>query len=237
METGNDIRSATGPKIPPIQKWRVRIEGTIYGPYSRTEVETYLAEGRLNPSTEVYDASSGSWHPLSGFGPLQDLVAGPHDAKLSATAQAAVARQESEADHWVFAGFWIRAAALLIDSVIMAIGGGVLGAFLGYGLATAGAPEAIEPVANLAGFLIGLLYTSLMHSGPWQATLGKRAVGIRVIRRDGYPVGLGLAIGRYFATILSAFIFCIGYAMAGWTREKRALHDMICSTRVIYGRA
>ncbi|MCK5931848.1 MAG: RDD family protein [Fulvimarina manganoxydans] len=236
MENGNDIRSASGPKIPPVQKWRVRIDGTVYGPYSRPEIETYLAEGRLDPSTEIYDASTGTWQPISAFGPLKDLITGTRGADGFGGPNAEVSRDFSEEGHWVFAGFWIRAAALLIDSVIMAIGGGVLGAFVGYGLAAAGSPDSIEPIANLVGFAIGLLYTALMHSGPWQATLGKRAVGIRVIRRDGYPVGFGLAVGRYFATILSAFIFCIGYAMAGWTREKRALHDMICSTRVIYGR-
>jgi uncharacterized RDD family membrane protein YckC len=36
---------------------------------------------------------------------------------------------------------------------------------------------------------------------------------------------------------VSALLFYIGFMMAGWTNQKRALHDMICDTRVIYGRA
>jgi uncharacterized RDD family membrane protein YckC len=54
-----------------------------------------------------------------------------------------------------------------------------------------------------------------------------------VVRPDGRPVDLGRAFGRYFAKILSAFILLIGYIIAGFDSEKRALHDMICDTRVI----
>jgi uncharacterized RDD family membrane protein YckC len=44
-----------------------------------------------------------------------------------------------------------------------------------------------------------------------------------------------LAVGRYFAHMLSAFTLYIGYMMAGWDEEKRALHDRICDTRVVTG--
>jgi uncharacterized RDD family membrane protein YckC len=40
-------------------------------------------------------------------------------------------------------------------------------------------------------------------------------------------------LGRHFAKILSGIILYIGYLMAFWDDEKRALHDRICSTRVI----
>ena len=41
------------------------------------------------------------------------------------------------------------------------------------------------------------------------------------------------AIGRYFAAMLSSLILCIGYLLIAFDAEKRALHDMICDTRVI----
>jgi uncharacterized RDD family membrane protein YckC len=44
---------------------------------------------------------------------------------------------------------------------------------------------------------------------------------------------LGRAVGRYFAKIVSGIILMIGYIMAGFDSEKRALHDMMCDTRVI----
>jgi uncharacterized RDD family membrane protein YckC len=41
------------------------------------------------------------------------------------------------------------------------------------------------------------------------------------------------AFGRYFAKMLSWFTLAIGFIIAGFDVEKRALHDYICSTRVI----
>jgi uncharacterized RDD family membrane protein YckC len=65
------------------------------------------------------------------------------------------------------------------------------------------------------------------------ATPGKMALGLKVVRPDGGPVGLGRAFGRYFAKFLSMIILGIGYIMVGFDSEKRGLHDMICGTRVV----
>jgi uncharacterized RDD family membrane protein YckC len=59
------------------------------------------------------------------------------------------------------------------------------------------------------------------------------ALDLKVVRSDGGPVSLGRAVGRYFAKILSGVILLIGYIMAGFDAQKRALHDMLCDTRVI----
>ena len=66
------------------------------------------------------------------------------------------------------------------------------------------------------------------------ATPGKMALGLRVVTADGGPISVGLAIGRYFAMYLSGLTLMIGYIMAGFDSQKRALHDYICGTRVIY---
>ncbi len=68
------------------------------------------------------------------------------------------------------------------------------------------------------------------------ATPGKMALGLKVIRADGGPISAGLAVGRYFAKILSGMILWIGFIIAGFDSEKRALHDHICGTRVVYTR-
>jgi uncharacterized RDD family membrane protein YckC len=54
-----------------------------------------------------------------------------------------------------------------------------------------------------------------------------------VVRPDGGPVHLGRAVGRYFAKWLSSLTLCIGYIIAGFDAEKRAMHDMIVDTRVV----
>jgi uncharacterized RDD family membrane protein YckC len=67
----------------------------------------------------------------------------------------------------------------------------------------------------------------------WDATPGKMALGLKLVRSDGERLSAGRIIGRYFSEWLSAIILCIGYIMVAFDEEKRALHDRICDTRVI----
>jgi uncharacterized RDD family membrane protein YckC len=68
------------------------------------------------------------------------------------------------------------------------------------------------------------------------ATLGKMALGLKVIRTDGGPISVGLAVGRFFAAYLSGIILAIGYIIAAFDPQKRSLHDRICNTYVIYAK-
>jgi len=56
---------------------------------------------------------------------------------------------------------------------------------------------------------------------------------IKVVTPDGGRISYARATGRHFAKILSGIICYIGYLMAFWDDEKRALHDRMCGTRVI----
>ena len=81
-------------------------------------------------------------------------------------------------------------------------------------------------------FALGIAYPTFFL-GKYGATPGKMAAGIKVVRPDGEPITYMRAFGRYFADLLSGFIFGIGFIMAAFDDEKRALHDRICDTRVI----
>jgi uncharacterized RDD family membrane protein YckC len=63
------------------------------------------------------------------------------------------------------------------------------------------------------------------------------ALGLKVTGANGSPVSAGLAAGRYFARILSWLTLCIGFIIAAFDSEKRALHDHICGTRVVHARS
>ena len=68
------------------------------------------------------------------------------------------------------------------------------------------------------------------------------ALGIKVVDERGRRIGFGRASGRYLGKIVSGALFGIGYLIAAWTERKRALHDMIADTCVVfdaveYGRA
>ena len=81
--------------------------------------------------------------------------------------------------------------------------------------------------------LLGWLYFAAMESSPRQATLGKLALGIRVVGRDGARISFARASARFFAAALSWLSLNLGHALAAWTRERRALHDFVAATWVV----
>jgi uncharacterized RDD family membrane protein YckC len=95
-------------------------------------------------------------------------------------------------------------------------------------------------MATLGAIGIGVLLSmalSCLYQGYFLsqkgATLGKMLMGLKVVTFDGGPITVSRAIGRYFASMLSSMILCIGYIMVAFDDQKRALHDHICGTRVI----
>jgi uncharacterized RDD family membrane protein YckC len=144
-----------------------------------------------------------------------------------------------------YAGFWIRFVARLIDGVLL----GVVGFIIRLPLMAifAVTPPRVDSVAFMPIFMGALGLTMLINIAlavayeayfltTRGATLGKQVMGLKVIRSDGSGISLGVAIGRYFAQWVSAMIIMIGYIMAAFDSEKRALHDYICDTRVIYAK-
>ena len=81
--------------------------------------------------------------------------------------------------------------------------------------------------------LIWWLYYAGFESSRWQATPGKRVIGIRVTDAAGARVSFARASGRFFAKILSGLICGIGYLLAAFTARKQALHDLIAGTLVV----
>jgi len=142
----------------------------------------------------------------------------------------------------VYAGFWKRVAAYMIDYFVLVIPGSIigaiLGAILGASMGAVGSGEsAIEIVAQLASALInlciGMAYYTWFHASQGGATLGKMAVGIKVVRGNGERLTKARAFGRYWAMLLSSFTLGIGFLMAAFTERKQGLHDMICDTLVV----
>jgi uncharacterized RDD family membrane protein YckC len=77
------------------------------------------------------------------------------------------------------------------------------------------------------------VYFSLMESSTWQATLGKRLLGLQVTNLHGGRISFGRATARHFAKLISNFSFTIGYVMAGFTKRKQALHDILTQCMVV----
>jgi uncharacterized RDD family membrane protein YckC len=128
-----------------------------------------------------------------------------------------------------YAGFGRRLGAILIDFVLLAAAMAALGWL--------GLPVYQRVDYNAFGMVIVVLllwlYFALLESSRLQATLGKRALAIKVTTLDGGRIGFWRATLRTVAKYLSAVILMIGFIMAGFTRRRQALHDLIAGTLVV----
>jgi uncharacterized RDD family membrane protein YckC len=132
-----------------------------------------------------------------------------------------------------YAGFWLRAGAIAIDIGIVCAFGFIVG-FLFYPIQSAMYEPLIADVfQNLLIIVAVFLYFSLMESSKWQATVGKKAVGLKVTDLNGNRISFGRATGRYFSKFLSGIACYIGYIMVSFTEKKQGLHDMIAKTIVL----
>lgn len=137
-----------------------------------------------------------------------------------------------------YGGFWIRFVAKVIDGILLGIVGFAIQAAIaalveGSGEELTPAVLAVTIGATFAQLILRMVYVT-WFVGKYGATPGKMACGLKIVRADGSKVGYLRAFGRFFAEMLSALIIYIGYIMAGFDDEKRALHDHICDTRVVY---
>jgi len=129
-----------------------------------------------------------------------------------------------------YAGFWIRSCALVFDSLLLLIPQQWVSFLMG---ADNHDFWFVEFVMSLAMWWI---YTAGLQSSSWQATLGKKLLGLKVVDNEGARISFGRATGRYFASFLSAILLCIGYIMVAFTEKKQALHDQIAGTLVVRSR-
>lgn len=141
-----------------------------------------------------------------------------------------------------YGGFWIRFAARVVDGLILAAVNTLLMVPFG-GLLAFNQPfePGQEPTPELMfatclipllQFVIGVGY-EVGFVGAKAATPGKMICGLKVVTADGGRVSYARALGRQLSTLLSSMTLMIGYIIAAFDEQKRALHDHICSTRVI----
>jgi uncharacterized RDD family membrane protein YckC len=124
------------------------------------------------------------------------------------------------------AGFWIRFLAILIDSILLAIVSGAVGAILS--LNTNG--------RSGLSVLVGLAYYVFFwsKSSPWPGqTIGSKLLNIRVIKTDGSDLEISQALIRYVGFFIAAIVLLIGLIWAAFDPNKQGWHDKIAGTYVI----
>lgn len=205
--------------------------------------------GQQLPDATAYCSNCGkstaaSTPPASAPGLPSVAPAGAQEG-LPAGAGSATPPSAATPSQPLYAGFWLRVVASLIDSFI--VGAAMFVVLIVFGIVLFGVVAATgenNPENNPAIILAALLfyplmivvpwiYFAYMESSSWQATIGKRALGLMVTDSNGQPISFWRATGRHFGKILSNMSLFIGYAMAGFTDKKQALHDMIAGCLVL----
>ncbi|MBL1376569.1 RDD family protein [Zobellella iuensis] len=135
-----------------------------------------------------------------------------------------------------YGGFWRRLFAYLIDVLLMALPIGLLLSWLlDPSLADPGEVD-FQRAESLYGLVFWWLYFALLQSSPWQATLGKKLLGMKVTDAQGRRLSFVRASVRYLASLLSGALLMLGFLMIPFNRKKRGLHDFIAGTQVIRNR-
>jgi hypothetical protein len=89
-------------------------------------------------------------------------------------------------------------------------------------------------VARAASALLGIGYFVWMPVANGGQTVGKMAAGIAVMRMDGSPLTYLVCLGRWAGYLVSTLLAGLGFVAAAFTDKKRALHDYLAGTRVVY---
>jgi len=227
-------------------------DGERHGPYQEEDVRQWLRSGQVSPDDLGWYDGLADWQPLSVLFP-GEAVAQPPEAP-AATAPLPQTSAPALED---YAGFWKRVLAYILDSIILyipslliqkAMGGDAAKEVMVHAITNAGGNiEAIHAAqlqyytaiwpAMLLGGILAWLYFAICESSPWQATIGKLALGIRVTDLRGARISFPRALGRYAAKIVSFAVVFIGVLMVAFTRRKQGLHDLMANTLVLNGRA
>jgi uncharacterized RDD family membrane protein YckC len=224
------------------------IEGVRHGPVSLEEIRRLVREGRLRPTDYIWNARDEVWTRVMEFPGAMD-ASEPEDTRFgdpSAFAVHATDFAPVEAHEPVeYAGFWIRVGAFIIDAFVLGFLGMIwfliamaLG-WMSHYLAVVENSDHLSlqelwsalPWAYYAGStVITWLYESLFISSSWQATLGKRAMGIRVTDLNGGRCGFVRASVRFVVKNFISCLFFIGFLMVAFTERKQGLHDLVAGT-------
>ncbi len=235
--SGRDLADlhANGQLAPDTLVWREGL--SQWQPWRMLMAEVLAATAPAAPALATAAAAAGPSIASSQYNPYavaeRTVSASPYAPPRASLEEEADYADDGEV---VYAGFWKRFAASMIDSFLLAVVFAILGAVVGMKSESLITGEVgFGTFALFYLFEMGLmgLYFAWMHASVNQATLGKMAVGIKVTDDDGHRISLLRGFGRYLAYLLSSLTLCIGLVMAGFTDRKRALHDMIASTLVV----
>ena len=176
--------------------------------------------GYANPSTASFCANCGSSLAAAEASSLPRAEAvGPTPATTAPT------------EGVEYAGFWLRAVAWLLDSVILWLGAVIVSSVLLAGWPSAGYSSTWDGLISpyLLPVAYGVLFVGLRGQTP-----GKMLLRIRVVNEEGRVPGFWrAALRETLGKLVSALAVGFGFLSVAWNRKKRGWHDIVAGTYVI----
>ena len=146
-----------------------------------------------------------------------------------------------------YAGFWIRFAAAIVDWLILLMANLLLNFLFGLVFRAFSHANPLDPSRSQfnSGVLIAvgrywavILTLTATYNGIFLSRFGglpgMLLCGFRVVRPDGARITFWRGVARFLANYLNTVTLCLGYLIIVFDEQKRALHDYVCDTRVIY---
>ena len=135
-----------------------------------------------------------------------------------------------------YGGFWKRVIAYLIDAFIIAFPVTMIfGTVIPQAMMTDNVQVTSVAVSmpQVIMLVASWVYFAGLESSVWQATVGKKMLGMQVTDTSGERIDFIKATIRYLSKFLSSFFLMIGFIMVAFTAKKQGLHDFIAGTVVI----
>jgi uncharacterized RDD family membrane protein YckC len=138
----------------------------------------------------------------------------------------------------VYSGWWRRAGALIIDSILVSV---VFLVVILLALLVAVINEDLGRILGVLAILFGLVWSFfywIYFTGraPGQ-TVGKKALGIRVRNADeDRAIGYGASAGRYLITFVFGIFYIpalLDYLWPLWDKRHQSLHDKVANSVVV----
>ena len=225
--------------------WYFVRDGHREGPVSPEFIADELRAGHLGPQDRVWAEGFEEWKPISEVPELADLaraVPPPLPKLAHAPEPVSVGTvAPSAASPTVYALLRWRAAAMLLDQLILVVPGLLLGlGVLGY-LHTSNEgfdvskPEdylKFQETIYMVGMFANWLYCVGFEASRFQGTPGMLLLGLRVTTDDGRQMTYFQATARH---IVRSFTWYIGWIPALMTPRRQTLHDVVAATVVTTG--
>lgn len=227
------------------EQWYYGENGEQRGPVSMAALRGRLAAGLTRGEDLVWRDGMAEWAAAASVPELADIVAAPAGPVALSPGVAGMPAETlgyyNDAGALVgleFVGFWWRVLAYIIDYLVLWLLMMPVTLLLGLSVMP-GSRQHLTLSLGVSGLnlVVWWLYFALMESSAQQASLGKMAIGARVVDAAGGRLTFGHATGRALAKFLSILIFYIGCIIVAFTQRKQGLHDLMASTYVVRGRA